>query len=470
MHNMVLLSAIEKEHQNAMEDFEGFMLSCAEADWEKHQATHGFAGVGGYGGSGGGFTPMDTASLLEGPSATTPAAGGRGLFADGTTTPAKPPSAPFARLGGERPEAYLAATKALNSARLQGGGISFNAVAAFADAAATTGAGAGAGSAMQSSIGSCWALLRAMMGEAGGGAAQPASLVSGARRHLEAGHAAYMLDVVRKHAQLARLGGDTAALAQVHAFLRVRLHGQGALDLDAEAGAGGVLNTTWRQVYYCVRSGYTHEALAVARAAEDPAVAAAPGVDLVTALQEWVNGGGVVAPATAAAMAQQATRMLKADPRSADKSRPHLLALYVLLSGDAQCARDLMVVHPTFFGYLQDFMWFQLAMVRVGGGGAAAAAGAFTVSDLQAYLRQYPAAHYSRDGREPLLYVTVLLLSLQVSVVATPRLGRSGLVCVCDETHLGTNLPARTRTKTESCRCTENSRVCKGLETLSVLQ
>jgi hypothetical protein len=76
VHNMVLLSAIQKEHHNAMQDFEGFMLSCAEADWEKHQQTHGFAGMGG-GGGGGGFSPMDTAMLLE---PATPAA--KGLFAD----------------------------------------------------------------------------------------------------------------------------------------------------------------------------------------------------------------------------------------------------------------------------------------------------------------------------------------------------------------------------------------------------
>jgi hypothetical protein len=62
--------------------------------------------------------------------------------------------AAFARMGGERPEAYLAATQAMNSARLQGSGASFNAVASFAEAAATT--GATTPSAMQSSIGSCW--------------------------------------------------------------------------------------------------------------------------------------------------------------------------------------------------------------------------------------------------------------------------------------------------------------------------
>lgn len=37
----------------------------------------------------------------------------------------------------------------------------------------------------------------------------------------------------------------------------------------------------------------------------------------------------------------------------------------------------------------------------------------YTLGDLQAYLQQYPAAHYSHGGKEPLLYAVVLLLSLQ---------------------------------------------------------
>lgn len=45
----------------------------------------------------------------------------------------------------------------------------------------------------------------------------------------------------------------------------------------------------------------------------------------------------------------------------------------------------------------------------------------YSLSDLQAYLQQYPAAHYSHGGKEPLLYVVVLLLSLQF------RWGRSEL-------------------------------------------
>lgn len=37
----------------------------------------------------------------------------------------------------------------------------------------------------------------------------------------------------------------------------------------------------------------------------------------------------------------------------------------------------------------------------------------YLLPDLQAYLQQYPASHYSHGGKEPLLYVVVLLLSLQ---------------------------------------------------------
>lgn len=49
-------------------------------------------------------------------------------------------------------------------------------------------------------------------------------------------------------------------------------------------------------------------------------------------------------------------------------------------------------------------------------GRCAAGAGeswAYTLADLQSYLGQFPATHYSHGGREPLLYATVLLLSLQ---------------------------------------------------------
>ena len=45
--------------------------------------------------------------------------------------------------------------------------------------------------------------------------------------------------------------------------------------------------------------------------------------------------------------------------------------------------------------------------------GGSGEAWAYTLGDLQSYLVQFPASHYSSNGREPLQYATVLLLSLQ---------------------------------------------------------
>lgn len=74
---------------------------------------------------------------------------------------------------------------------------------------------------------------------------------------------------------------------------------------------------------------------------------------------------------------------------------------------------------------------------------------AFTLSDLQSYLAQYPAAHYSHGGREPLLYAVVLLLSLQFRCGG----GRAGAAAITaagssQATHPALALPCLTRCPT----------------------
>ena len=80
---------------------------------------------------------------------------------------------------------------------------------------------------------------------------------------------------------------------------------------------------------------------------------------------------------------------------------------------------------PTFFPTIEDFLWLKLSLVSgstTGGTtdstigstiGSTAAERRYALPDLQRYLAQYPPAHYSHGGREPLLYVVVLLLTLQ---------------------------------------------------------
>jgi nuclear pore complex protein Nup93 len=95
----------------------------------------------------------------------------------------------------------------------------------------------------------CQSILAEDGGRRGGGSRPLGAMVGGARSHLEAGHAKYISDVIHTHPAQAALGGSPGKLHRVHAFLRVRLRGQGELDFDrGPAGKGPALDTTWQQV------------------------------------------------------------------------------------------------------------------------------------------------------------------------------------------------------------------------------
>jgi hypothetical protein len=65
------------------------------------------------------------------------------------------------------------------------------------------------------------------------------------------------------------------------------------------------------------------------------------------------------------------------------------------------CVQEVKGLFPT----IEDYMWFQLALVRSGSGSsdgdAPSGAGAVqpaTLDALQHYLQQYPPSHYSHQG------------------------------------------------------------------------
>ena len=306
-------------------------------------------------------------------------------------------------------------------------------------------------------------------------AAFAGALVAGARQHLQAGFAAHVRVTVARHRAAAPRGGDPDRLREVQAYLALRLRDRGALDLQQVGGH----DTSWAQVYHALRAGYDDVALRAAERATDPgasamgaaaslaAAAALPGGgggargggggggDLRPLLAAWLEDRAAFRAAHGAAMLRECERAAQAraaaargaaaaggastGPSSSSVRLDYMVLVYALLAGEARAVDALSRESPHLFATIEDFMWLKLALVSTGelpggaggggGGGGPSpsslqqqqqaqslgAAPSYRLPDLQAEINRWPASYYSRNGKEPLLYASVLLLSLQFS-------------------------------------------------------
>jgi nuclear pore complex protein Nup93 len=401
------------------------MLDSLEREWDAEKASLA-AGLGPISAFGGAAAAL---------AAATPGAGAAARAAAGAAAPFVPArggvGGAAAAAAAERDATYFDVVKAINDARL-GAGPPLDAAARFGAAAvaAAGGAGAAGGAAGGATLPELWRALSSVLSRGGAEGA----LVEGSLRHLADGHKRFMEATVARASTAAALGGSAAPLALVHAFLRAKLHGTGPLDFDgAPPGGGGVVDTAWQVVYYCLRSGFVDEAAA---AAQHAAAARGVGRDIAAALVMLANSarggggpGGAAAAEAAARAADDAARALhEAPPRA---GRAFRAALGAALCGDARVGDAVHAACPELFGTIEDFLWHKLALVRAGASAAAASAslpgtpatpGApaaasalvpYTLADLQAYLARFEPAHYAKGGREPLLAATVLVLSLR---------------------------------------------------------
>ncbi|EFJ19806.1 hypothetical protein SELMODRAFT_177656 [Selaginella moellendorffii] len=257
-----------------------------------------------------------------------------------------------------------------------------------------------------------WYLLQSLLGEDfeyPSHLSRKMKMVFGARRHLEAGHEKYMLDTIQSHAAQAALGGSTGNLQRVRAFLRVRLRDYGLLDFDAtDTHRQPPIDTTWYQIYFCLRSGYYEEAKLVAQSSR----ASRSYAPLLT---EWIATGGAVSSATATAAFEECEKMARIGDRPGragyDKKK---MLLYAVLSGSRQQAERLLRDIPVLFTTIEDFMWFMLSITRDCCPGPQDGLVPYTLEDLQNYLTKFEPSYYTKNGKDPLVYPYVLLLSLQL--------------------------------------------------------
>ncbi|KAJ4809671.1 Nuclear pore complex protein Nup93 [Rhynchospora pubera] len=274
-----------------------------------------------------------------------------------------------------------------------------------------------------------WHLIQALVGEdmtTPRSTSRRMSLVIGARRHLEWGHEKYIMDTIQSHATVATLGGSVGNIQKIQAFLRVRLRDHGVLDFDAtDMRRQPPVDTTWQQIYYCLRTGYYDEAKKVAQSSR-------AAHQFAPQLTEWIVSGGNVSSETAISASEECEKMLRMTDRAGRPSYDRKkLILYAIVSGSRRHIERMLRDLPNLFTTIEDFLWFKLSAVRDPPSSASSSLFSteglvpYTLEDLQSYLNKFEPAYYTKNGRDPLVYPYVLLLSVQ-SLPAILYLSKEG--------------------------------------------
>jgi len=245
-------------------------------------------------------------------------------------------------------------------------------------------------------------------------------MIQGSKRYLEENFVAHMESVVQAHRTVAALGGLPSKQRLIEAYLRVKEKNLGALDFDSPGG----IDTTWARIYFCLRAGYTKEALDIVEKKLKPEqyVSGSPS----EWVKEWIEDGcrPLIGDKASSALAECEKILASNQPYTQGRSsstemRNHYIAaICALAAGSVRCADCISRDVPGFFPTIEDYLWFRLTLVRTKGSQrleaiASTFVESYNLSDLQDNINQYQASHYSKGGQEPLLYAAVLLFSLQ---------------------------------------------------------
>lgn len=123
---------------------------------------------------------------------------------------------------------------------------------------------------------------------------------------------------------------------------------------------------------------------------------------------------------TAAAASEECEKMLRMGDRvgraAYDKKK---LLLYAMISGSRRQIDRLLRELPNLFNTIEDFLWFKLSAVRDCPSGVSSAVlneglVPYSLDDLQVYLNKFDPSYYTKNGKDPLVYPYVLLLSIQL--------------------------------------------------------
>lgn len=407
VHEMAMVSSIQEAQKDNLRSFNEYMMQVLEDDWQKEkrdflQSLSRLSSL-----------PRTNNSLLSSGISRTGQVSSLPSSSQISGGPSGVELVTNKSIIENKASVYAEVVSNLNEARSRG--LSFKPAVAFRGA--YEGLGLGISSGKSVSMQKIWHLIQTLVGEESTvrpNISKKMSLVIGARRHLEWGHEKHIWDTIQSHPAQAALGGAVGNLQKVQAFLRVRLRDHGVLDFDAGDGRRQPpIDTTWQQIYFCLRTGYYDEARSVAQSSR-------VAHQFAPQLAEWITSGGMVSPETAASASEECEKILRLGDRAGrpgyDRKK---LLLYAIISGCRRQIDRLLKDLPTLFNTIEDFLWFKLSSVRDCPSGSSSVVLSeglvpYSLDDLQAYLNRFQPMHYTKNGKDPLVYPYVLLLSIQL--------------------------------------------------------
>lgn len=417
VHEMTILSAIQEAQRDNIRAFNGFMMKALEDDWQKEKRDF--------------LHTVNRLPLNPPQSVSAPSLGARQSvrsqivpFGSNLSHDTHSHISGANSILERKAAVYAAVVVKLNASREHG--IPFDAALAFQEACEASQEDAQVSKSVTTL--KIWNLVKCLLSEELENLktlTKKMQLILGARHHLEEGHAKYIRDTVQSHPAQAALGGSTGNLQLIRAFLRVRLRDYGVLDFDVQhLGRQPPVDTTWHQIFFCMRTGYYKEAKEVAESSR-------VSTTFASQLAEWISTRGLVSGVTAAAAVEECERMMRTGERpgraGTDKYK---LLVYVIISGSRQLMDKLLRETPTLFNTIEDFLWFNLVVAKDSSSASSwsASVGAhwYTIEDLQAYLLKFEPSYYTRNGKDPLVYPYVLFLSLQLHAAISYIVNESG--------------------------------------------
>ncbi|KQK21691.1 nuclear pore complex protein NUP93A [Brachypodium distachyon] len=405
LHEMAIVSSIQGAQKDNLKSFNNYMMQVLEDDWqkEKRDFLQSLSRLS--------TLPKRNTNLASGLSRPALMSASSPQAASGLPAMEVMPI-PNKTIIENKSSVYAGVVRDLNDAR--GRSLPFSPATAFRAAYESLSVDViGAKSVTMQKV---WHLIQALVGEGSThrSNSRKMSLVIGARQHLEWGHEKYIIETINSHPALAALGGSVGNLQKIRAFLRVRLRDHGVLDFDAiDLRRQPPVDTTWQQIYFCLRTGYYDEARQVAQSSR-------VAYNFAPLLAEWITTNGAVSSETALTASEECEKMLRMGDRPGrpgyDRKK---LLLYAIICGCRRQIDRLLKDLPTLFNTIEDFLWFKLSALRESTSASSSnvlneSLVPYTLEDLQNYLNKFEPSYYTKSGKDPLVYPYVLLLSIQL--------------------------------------------------------